>query len=38
MQKHVAEMIAVHAAAEGLLFKLAVDEASVEKVVRDTLM
>jgi hypothetical protein len=36
MQKHVAEMIAVHAAAEGLLFKLSANEASVEKVVCDT--
>jgi hypothetical protein len=38
MQKQLAEMMAVHAAAEELLSKLTVDEASVEKVVRDTPM
>jgi hypothetical protein len=38
MQKHLAEMMAVHAASEGLLSKLTVDEASVEKLVRDTPM
>ena len=38
MQKQLAHMTAAHAAAEEHLSKLAVDEASVEKVVRDTPM
>jgi hypothetical protein len=38
MQKQLAQMTAAHVAAEGYLSKLTVDEASVEKVVRDTPM
>ena len=38
MQKQLAQMTAAHMAAEEHLSKLAVDEASVEKVVRDTPM
>jgi hypothetical protein len=38
MQKQLARMTAAHAAAEEHLSKLRVDEASVEKVVRDTPM
>jgi hypothetical protein len=38
MQEQVAKVMAVHAAAEGLLSKLTVDEPSIEKVVRDTPM
>ncbi len=38
MQKQLAQMTAAHAAAEEHLAKLTVDEASVEKVVRDTPM
>jgi hypothetical protein len=38
MQKQLAQMTAAHVAAEGHLAKLTVDEASVEKVVRDTPM
>ena len=38
MQKHLAQMTAAHVAAEEHLSKLTVDEASVEKVVRDTPM
>jgi septation ring formation regulator EzrA len=38
MQKHLAQMTAAHIAAEEHLSKLTVDEASVEKVVRDTPM
>jgi bisphosphoglycerate-independent phosphoglycerate mutase (AlkP superfamily) len=38
MQKQLAQMTAAHVAAEGHLSKLTVDEASVEKVVRDTPM
>jgi hypothetical protein len=38
MQKQLAPMTAAHAAAEEHLSKLTVDEASVEKVVRDTPM
>jgi hypothetical protein len=38
MQKQLAQMTAAHAAAEAHLAKLTVDEASVEKVVRDTPM
>jgi hypothetical protein len=38
MQKHLVQMTAAHAAAEEHLSKLTVDEASVEKVVRDTPM
>ena len=38
MQKQLARMTAAHAAAEEHLSKLTVDEASVEKVVRDTPM
>jgi hypothetical protein len=38
MQKHLAQMTAAHRAAEEHLAKLTVDEASVEKVVRDTPM
>jgi hypothetical protein len=36
MQKQLAQMTAAHAAAEEHLAKLTVDEASVEKVMRDT--
>jgi hypothetical protein len=36
MQKQLAQMTAAHVAAEEHLPKLTVDEASVEKVVRDT--
>ena len=36
MQKQLAQMTAAHVAAEEHLSKVAVDEASVEKVVRDT--
>jgi hypothetical protein len=38
MQKQLAQMTAAHVAAEEHLSKLTVDEASVEKVVRDTPM
>jgi hypothetical protein len=38
MQKQLAQMTAAHMAAEEHLAKLTVDEASVEKVVRDTPM
>jgi hypothetical protein len=38
MQKQLAQMTAAHVAAEENLSKLTVDEASVEKVVRDTPM
>ena len=38
MQKQLALMTAAHVAAEEYLSKLTVDEASVEKVVRDTPM
>jgi hypothetical protein len=38
MQSHLAQMTAAHRAAEEHLAKLTVDEASVEKVVRDTPM
>ena len=38
MQKQLARMTAAHIAAEEHLSKLTVDEASVEKVVRDTPM
>jgi hypothetical protein len=38
MQKQLARMAAAHVAAEEYLFRLTVDEASVEKVVRDTPM
>ena len=38
MQKQLARMTAAHVAAEEYLFRLTVDEASVEKVVRDTPM
>jgi hypothetical protein len=38
MQKQLAQMTKAHVAAEEHLSKLAVDEASVEKVVRDTPM
>jgi hypothetical protein len=38
MQKQLAHMTVAHAAAEQHLAKLTVDEASVEKVVRDTPM
>ena len=38
MQKHLAQMTAAHVAAEEHLSKLTVDEASVEKVVRDSPM
>ena len=38
MQKQLAQMTAAHVAAEEYLSKLTVDEASVEKVVRDTPM
>jgi hypothetical protein len=38
MQKQLAQMAAAHVAAEEYLFRLTVDEASVEKVVRDTPM
>jgi hypothetical protein len=38
MQKQLAQMTKAHAAAEEHLSKLTVDEASVEKVVRDTPM
>jgi hypothetical protein len=38
MQKQLARMTAAHLAAEEHLSKLSVDEASVEKVVRDTPM
>jgi hypothetical protein len=38
MQRHLAQMTAAHVAAEEHLSKLTVDEASVEKVVRDTPM
>jgi hypothetical protein len=38
MEKHLAQMTAAHVAAEEHLSKLTVDEASVEKVVRDTPM
>jgi hypothetical protein len=38
MQKQLAPMTAAHAAAEEHLSKLTVDEASVEKVVRDAPM
>jgi hypothetical protein len=38
MQKQLARMTAAHVAAEEHLSKLTVDEASVEKVVRDTPM
>jgi hypothetical protein len=37
MQKRLAQMTAAHVAAEEHLSKLTVDEASVEKVVRDTM-
>jgi hypothetical protein len=36
MQKQLAQMTAAHVAAEEHLSKLTLDEASVEKVVRDT--
>ena len=38
MQKQLTQMTAAHAEAEAHLAKLTVDEASVEKVVRDTPM
>ena len=38
MQKQLSQMTAAHAEAEAYLAKLTVDEASVEKVVRDTPM
>jgi hypothetical protein len=38
MQKQLAQMTAAHVAAEEHLSKLTVDQASVEKVVRDTPM
>ena len=38
MQKQLSQMTAAHAEAEAHLSKLTVDEASVEKVVRDTPM
>jgi hypothetical protein len=38
MRKQLAQMTAAHAQAEEHLSKLTVDEASVEKVVRDTPM
>jgi hypothetical protein len=38
IQKHLARMTAAHVLAEEHLSKLTVDEASVEKVVRDTPM
>jgi hypothetical protein len=38
MQKQLAQMTATHVAAEEHMSKLTVDEASVEKVVRDTPM
>jgi hypothetical protein len=38
MQRQLAQMTAAHVAAEEHLSKLTVDEASVEKVVRDTPM
>ena len=38
MQNQLAQMTAAHEAAEEHLSKLTVDEASVEKVVRDTPM
>ena len=38
MQRQLTQMTAVHVAAEEHLSKLTVDEASVEKVVRDTPM
>jgi 2-keto-3-deoxy-galactonokinase len=38
MQKQLAQMTAAHVAAEEHMSKLTVDEASVEKVVRDTPM
>ena len=38
MQKQLAQMTAAHVAAEEHLSELTVDEASVEKVVRDTPM
>jgi hypothetical protein len=38
MQKQLAQMTAAHVAAEEHLAKLTVDQASVEKVVRDTPM
>jgi hypothetical protein len=38
MQKQLAQMMAAHVVAEEHLSKLTVDEASVEKVVRDTPM
>ena len=38
MQRQLAQMTAAHLAAEEHLSKLTVDEASVEKVVRDTPM
>ena len=38
MQKQLEQMTAAHAAAEEHLAKLTVDEASLEKVVRDTPM
>jgi hypothetical protein len=38
MQRTLAQMTAAHVAAEERLSKLTVDEASVEKVVRDTPM
>ena len=38
MQKQLAQMTAAHVAAEEHLSKLTVDEASIEKVVRDTPM
>jgi hypothetical protein len=38
MQRQLTQMTAAHVAAEEHLSKLTVDEASVEKVVRDTPM
>jgi len=38
MQRQLAQMTAAHVAAEEYLSKLTVDEASAEKVVRDTPM
>jgi hypothetical protein len=38
MQKQLAQMTKAHVAAEERLSKVTVDEASVEKVVRDTPM
>jgi hypothetical protein len=38
MQRQLAQMTAAHVAAEAHLSKVSVDEASVEKVVRDTPM